>query len=97
MWATRAIDSLRARRETSVCPRGRSMEPRVRSGEIVHLRPVTSPLKKGDVVLAKVNGRIYLHLVSAVEGQRVQISNNRGRVNGWASEIYGVAERHPPL
>jgi hypothetical protein len=35
-----------------------------------------------------------LHLVSAVDGDRVQISNNKGRVNGWVNKaaIHGVAE-----
>jgi hypothetical protein len=31
---------------------------------------------------------VYLHLVSAVDvgTARVQISNNRGRVNGWSNQ-----------
>lgn len=40
-------------------------------------------LKKGQIVLARVSGRLYLHLISALEGERVQISNNKGHVNGW--------------
>ena len=38
----------------------------------------------GDVVLCKVNGRHYLHLVKAIQGKRFQIGNNRGRINGLA-------------
>jgi len=38
----------------------------------------------GDVVLCKVNGQQYLHLVRAVANERYQIANNRGHINGWA-------------
>jgi hypothetical protein len=41
-----------------------------------------------------VAGTVYLHLVSAVDQarKRVQISNNRGRVNGWTSHdrVFGI-------
>ena len=44
--------------------------------------------------LARVSGTVYLHLVSAVDAGtgRVQISNNRGRINGWTnqSRVYGI-------
>jgi hypothetical protein len=48
----------------------------------------------GDIVLARVAETVYLHLVSAIgtSAGRVQISNNRGRVNGWTNHarIYGI-------
>ena len=73
---------------------GNSMTPRVESGSEVTVAPRTTTPKKGDVVLARVNGRWMLHLVSALaqNGQRVQISNNKGRVNGWTalSNVVGV-------
>lgn len=49
-------------------------------------------LEVGDIVLARVAGTTYLHLVSAIEGDRVQISNNRGRVNGWTNQarVFGI-------
>jgi hypothetical protein len=52
-------------------------------------------LKVGDIVLCKVNGRQYLHLVKATQGGRFQGGNNRGRVNGWVSAgcIYGRCAR----
>jgi hypothetical protein len=48
-------------------------------------------LEVGDIVLCKVNGREYLHLVKAIQGPRFQIGNNRGRINGWvsANAIFG--------
>ncbi len=48
----------------------------------------------GDIVLARVAGTVYLHLVSSVDParRRVQISNNRGRVNGWTNHerVFGI-------
>jgi hypothetical protein len=54
-------------------------------------------LEVGDIVLARVAGTLYLHLVSAVDpgNGRVQISNNRGRINGWTSQakVFGICAR----
>ena len=52
----------------------------------------------GDIVLCKVRGREYLHLVKAVQGRRFQIGNNRGRINGWvtANAIFGKCVRVEP-
>src|SRR5215211_6422615 len=72
------------------------MVPLVRSGQEVRLVPLSRPVRKGDVVLVRVKGRVYLHLVSAVQGDRIQISNNRGYVNGWASDGYGIAVLRSP-
>jgi hypothetical protein len=41
------------------------------------------------VVLCKVHGTYYLHLITAKDGQRFQISNNKGHVNGWTKTIFG--------
>ncbi|MFI0412254.1 hypothetical protein [Actinomadura sp. 3N508] len=53
-----------------------------------------SKVEVGDIVLARVAGTVYLHLVSAVDAakKRVQISNNRGRINGWTSHdrVFGI-------
>jgi hypothetical protein len=70
------------------------MVPLIRSRQVVTVAPVEpSAVAVGDVVLARVAGAVYLHLVSAVDAAngRVQISN-RGRVNGWTSyaRVYGI-------
>lgn len=74
-------------------PRGNSMIPKIKSGELCTVAPIKdhATLETGDIVLCKVNGSQYIHLVSAIQRPRFQISNNRGRVNGWvtASAIYG--------
>jgi hypothetical protein len=76
-------------------PSGSSMAPLIRSRQPVVVAPVDpAKLEAGDIVLARVAGTVYLHLVSAVDRprQRVQISNNRGRVNGWTSHdrVFGI-------
>ncbi len=49
-------------------------------------------LKKGDIVLCKVKGSQYFHLIKATQGDRYQIGNNIGRINRWIemNTIYGV-------
>jgi hypothetical protein len=76
-------------------PSGSSMVPLIRSRQLATVAPVDpTTVEVGDIVLARVAGTIYLHLVSAVDAStgRVQISNNRGRVNGWTNhaKIYGI-------
>ncbi|MGZ9935322.1 S26 family signal peptidase [Streptomyces sp. NC-S4] len=76
-------------------PTGSSMVPLIRSRQRVEVVPVDpSKLRAGDIVLARVAGTVYLHLVSAVDParKRVQISNNRGRVNGWTGHdrVFGI-------
>jgi hypothetical protein len=76
-------------------PTGSSMVPLIRSRDPVTVAPVDPrKLEVGDIVLARVAGRVYLHLVSALDPARgrVQISNNRGRINGWTgyNRIYGI-------
>jgi hypothetical protein len=76
-------------------PSGSSMRPLIRSRQLVRVAPVdATALEVGDIVLARVAGTVYLHLVSATDPAtgRVQISNNRGRVNGWTSQarVFGI-------
>ncbi|GAA2796248.1 S24/S26 family peptidase [Crossiella cryophila] len=76
-------------------PSGSSMVPLIRSKQQVVVAPVDpAKVEVGDIVLARVTGTVYLHLVSAVDlpRKRVQISNNRGRINGWTSHdrVFGI-------
>jgi hypothetical protein len=74
---------------------GNSMVPLIRSKEPVDIRPVDRPLKKGDIVFAKIGRKYYLHLISAIDGDRVQISNNHGHVNGWTNKtnVFGFVTK----
>ena len=92
-WATAYIEKLRGGETVSFRPRGHSMSGKIESGQLCTVEPVdTSTLRVGDVVLCKVNGREYLHLVKAIQGERFQIGNIRGRINGWVSggSIFGL-------
>jgi Peptidase S24-like. len=76
-------------------PSGSSMVPLIHSRQLVTVAPVDpATVEVGDIVLARVAGTVYLHLVSAIDTakDRVQISNNRGRINGWTNHarIYGI-------
>lgn len=93
-WATAYIARLLAGETVSFRPRGGSMAGRIEDRQLVTVAPVAdaSLLKVGDIVLCKVNGFEYLHLVKAMQGERFQIGNNRGGINGWigSKAIYGV-------
>lgn len=91
-WADNAINLLREGQEAIVIPHGNSMQPKVLSGAHVTLEPVTiEQLEINDIVLCRVSGNVYLHLVKALDGNRVQIGNNRGYINGWTKAVYGRA------
>jgi translation initiation factor IF-1 len=72
------------------------MRLRVHTGDEVELSPVTdaTTLNKGDIVLVRVSGRVYLHLIRPIQDGRFQIGNNRGGINGWVgrNRIYGRVE-----
>jgi hypothetical protein len=91
-WASGHIEKLRAGQTVSFRPRGNSMAGKIESGQLCTVAPVDAgTIAVGDIVLCKVRGREYLHLVKAIQGQRFQIGNNRGRINGWvsANAIFG--------
>jgi hypothetical protein len=95
-WATAYIAKLREGATVQFRPRGNSMAGRIDSGQLVtvaHVDPET--LVVGDIVLCKVNGNEYLHIVKAIQGARFQIGNNRGFINGWISArgIFGKCVR----
>ena len=76
-------------------PRGHSMEPRITDRQQVTVYRLGSyALQVDDVVLARVRSRVCLHKITAIDGKRIQISNNHGRVNGWTTrdKIAGIAD-----
>lgn len=86
----RVVQTLAEEGEAHFVTRGNSMTPRVHSGS--HVRVVATSLDgvaKGDIALAKVHGRWFLHLVSAKRDGQAQISNNHGHVNGWTKNVVG--------
>ena len=72
------------------------MSGKIDSGQLCTVIPAkTEDLKVGDIVLVRVRGRVYLHLIKAVDGRRFLIGNNHGGINGWIGPhaIYGIATR----
>ncbi|MBI1764144.1 MAG: S24/S26 family peptidase [Acidobacteria bacterium] len=91
-WALGHIARLKAGETVAFRPRGNSMTGKIESGQLCTVEPVAAEtLKAGDIVLCKVHGHEYLHLVKAIQGKRFLIGNNRGGINGWitANAIYG--------
>ena len=101
-WAAQYIAKLKAGETVQFRPRGHSMKGKINHGQLVTVVPAfgedTMMPDEGDVVLCKVSGREYLHLVRAVTAVCVEektgtlvrlprylIGNNKGHINGWTS------------
>lgn len=98
-WATAYIEQLGRGITVQFRPRGNSMTPKINSGNLCTVIPYDGrDLSRGDIVLCKVRGTQYLHLVSGVKPGQVQISNNQGHVNGWTpiKNIYGILTKVAP-
>ena len=68
------------------------MVGKISSGDLCTVAPLAdAALAAGDIVLCRVSGNQYLHLVKAIQGERYQIGNNRGGINGWITrrQIFG--------
>jgi len=92
-WATGHIEQLKNGETVSFRPRGHSMKGKISSGQLCTVEPVVeNDLKVGDIVLCKVRGNQYLHLIKAIKGKQFQIGNNRGGINGWITSngIFGL-------
>jgi hypothetical protein len=98
-WAKYAIEALQKRQSAQIKPRGHSIRGKVNDGDLVTVEPCNlEDLKAGDVVLVRVRGRVYLHLIKAIDKNRFLIGNNRVGINGWVGSngIYGIATRIEP-
>ena len=77
-WASRHVEKLRAGETVSFRPHGHSMTGRIESGQLCTVVPINpAMLEVGDIVLCKVAGNEYLHIVKAIQDGRYQIGNNR--------------------
>lgn len=65
-WATVCIDKLKKGETVQFRPRGNSMKGKIDSGQLCTVVPIKAEeVNVGDIVLCKVNGSQYLHLVKA--------------------------------
>jgi hypothetical protein len=91
-WADGHISRLARGETVQFRPRGNSMVGKIESGQLCTVEPLGMyALAVGDIVLCRVKGAQYLHLVKAIQGERFQIGNNRGGINGWITrrQIFG--------
>lgn len=90
-WAAEYVKQLEAGERISFRPKGRSMEPKIYSGQLVTVEPVAlDSVRVGDVVLCRVASFNYLHNVVARKPDgSCLIANNKGRENGWTRRVYG--------
>ena len=98
-WAKYAIEALQRGETVKIKPRGHSMRGKVNHRDTVTLEPCdVDDLSVGDIVLVRVKGNVYLHLIKAINQGRFQIGNNRGGINGWVghNSIYGIATEIEP-
>ena len=99
-WASYFIEDLKKGKIVTFRPRGHSMKGKVASGNKCTVEPVLDPdlLEVGDIVLCKVRGNQYLHLIKAKQGKRFLIGNNIGGINGWitARAIFGKCIKVEP-
>lgn len=76
------------------------MRGRIESGQLCTVEPVKdhSSLEVNDIVLCKVKGNQFLHLIKAVRHGQFQIGNNLGHINGWitADAIFGKCIKVEP-
>src|SRR5262245_8867184 len=91
-WVSEAREALSRGEAVAVRPYGGSMRGRIESGQQVTLAPTRiAELAIDDVVFVRWKGNFVLHLVKAVERERILIGNNLGKINGWvpAADILG--------
>ena len=89
-WATKYISELQNNKTISFKPHGNSMLPLIKSSQLCTLEPITDKeLLIDDIVLCKVSGKQFLHIITPIEGNR--ISNNKCHQNCWCSKnnIFG--------
>jgi SOS-response transcriptional repressor LexA len=74
---------------------GTSMTPRIQDGQKQTLVPVPDlgAIEIGDIVLCRVRGNTFTHLVKKIRRKKgkleFQIGNNHGHINGWTRRIFG--------
>ena len=99
-WASGHIERLKRGETVTFRPRGGSMAGRIESGQLCTVEPVVdhATLQVDDIELCKVHGAEYLHLIKAIQGQRFQIGNNKGYINGWIgpNAIFGRCVKVEP-
>jgi hypothetical protein len=91
-WAADYIKALALGETVKFRPTGGSMKGKIESGQLCEVAPVVGDLDEGDIVLVKVKGNVYLHLIKQISKSGTYlIGNNKGYNNGWVERdaIFG--------
>lgn len=94
-WADNHIKQILNKETIQFRPHGDSMSGKIDDGQLVTVAPITAypDLIIGDIVLCRVAGSQFLHLIKKIDhqGRRALIGNNKGHENGWTGfdRIYG--------
>ena len=94
-WADDYIKDLEEGKTIKCRPHGNSMEPIIKSGQLVTISPIKERLKVGDIVLCRVKGNVYLHFIKQITYYTAGIvfyiiGNNKGYINGATQSIFGI-------
>jgi len=86
------LERLQAGETFITSEKGNSMVPLIKSRQKHRLAPIEwQDVKVGDIVYSKVKGNFYTHLVKAIDPKKgCLIGNNRGNINGWTRQVYGI-------
>lgn len=99
-WASGYIERLKRGETVTFRPRGGSTTGRIESGQLCTVAPIAdiATLRVDDIVLCRVHGAEYLHLIKAMDNGRFQIGNNKGYLNGWIgpNDVFGHCVRVDP-
>jgi len=85
-WALHAIQALKEGQIITIQPHGSSMAPKISDRDYVTLAPCDPvTLQHDDIVLVRVHGQDYIHLIKGIKEGQVLVGNNKGHINGWTS------------
>lgn len=91
-WVKDALSQLKENEVCKIRPIGGSMRGRIESGQLVTIRKFNDELKVDDIVFLRWKNNYLIHIVSKIDEDNIEISNNLGKINGWAkkSDILGI-------
>jgi hypothetical protein len=91
-WHKPILDDLRAGRTTTVEHKGPAMFGRIGDGQLATVSPANDqPLSPDDLVFVYCQGNQMIRLIAAVDNDRYQIADARGKSLGWVhtDDIHG--------
>ena len=87
-WVNEALKELQAGNKVQVRPHGGSMRGRIERGQLVTITLIDpEAIRSDDVVLVAWKGNYLLHLVKEIDGDKILIGNNLGKINGWVTKV----------